>query len=76
MDFLIDSETPTRKVTVLTFLNPNSPTRQARRALRAERARVAAELAAYRTHAERSEIYAILARHPDNIAEPLRQLID
>jgi ribosomal 50S subunit-associated protein YjgA (DUF615 family) len=49
--------------------------RRARRAARAERSRLRAELASYRTPAELLELDAILERHPDADAEPVRRLI-
>ena len=42
---------------------------------RQERTRLAAELASYRTNAERAELDAILARHSDADTAPLRQLL-
>jgi ribosomal 50S subunit-associated protein YjgA (DUF615 family) len=49
--------------------------RQARRAARDECTRLRAELASYRTDAELLELDAILERHPDADAEPVRRLI-
>ncbi len=44
--------------------------RRDRRAQRAERDRLRAELASYRTPAERADLEAMLARHrPDEVAE-------
>jgi len=43
---------------------------RARRAERAERNRLRAEIASYRTPAERADLEAILARHtPDEVAD-------
>jgi hypothetical protein len=43
---------------------------RARRAQRAERARLRAEIASYRTPAERAELEAMLARHtPEEVAD-------
>ena len=49
--------------------------REQRRATRAERDRLARELASFSTTAERQELLAILARHDDAEAEPVRALV-
>jgi len=48
---------------------------ESRRAMRQERARLAAELASYRTAGERTELDAILARHSDADSAPVRDLL-
>lgn len=60
-------------LTVLTRTDPRL--RRARRAARDERTRLRAELASYRTEAEMLELDAILDRHADADAEPVRRLI-
>lgn len=54
----------------------NTADRQQRRAARVEQDRLRAELAEFRTGAERDEIMAILDRHDDETeAAPLRALV-
>jgi hypothetical protein len=48
---------------------------QLRDAQRQGRARLAAELASYRTAGERMELDAILARHSDADSAPVRELL-
>jgi hypothetical protein len=48
---------------------------RARRALRAERARLRAELASYRTPAERADLEAMLARHSADEVADLEALV-
>ena len=63
-------------LTTLNLLTRTDPQlRQARRAARDERTRLRDELASYRTHAEMLELDAILERHSDADAEPVRRLI-
>jgi hypothetical protein len=49
--------------------------RRARRAQRAERDRLRAELASYRTPAERADLEAMLARHSDDEVAALEALV-
>lgn len=61
---------------MLTLLTRTDPRlRRARRAARDERTRLRAELASYRTQADLLELDAILDRHSDADAEPVRRLI-
>jgi hypothetical protein len=46
-----------------------------KRAMRQERARLAAELASYRTEAERTELFEILDRHSTEDSAPIRKLL-
>lgn len=52
-----------------------SAARQARRASRHERTRLRAEIASYRTPAERAELHAILDRHSEADTQVVRRLI-
>lgn len=49
--------------------------RQQRRTARAQRDRLRHELGEYRTDAERREILAIISRHDEAAAAPLRKFI-
>jgi hypothetical protein len=69
------------------FLSATSPTAtlalassamkalRSRRAARQEDTRLAAELASYRSEAERAELDAMLSRHSDDETAKVRQLI-
>jgi hypothetical protein len=60
----------------MTSLLQRRPTdRRARRHARADEARLRAELASYRSEADRREIDEILDRHPGAEADRLRRLL-
>lgn len=62
-------------MTVTTRIQDIADTRRRHRTDAQERRRLAAELAEYRSGADRLELQSVLERHPDEVAEPIRRLV-